>query len=284
MRDFNRTGGSRNFGFRGNDRPMMHQAVCDDCGRTCEVPFKPTGNKEVFCKECFDKRGGNEARAPRQEERNFNRVENTGRFDESYGNRPGRGSSNFERGSRMMFNATCDECGKPCQLPFRPSSNKPVYCSACFNMRGERSGVSNNSRDDRGNRDSRDDRGSRDNRDSRPARDNYVASSGSVKTVDSAKEIRELKDQMTSLNAKLEKIMKVLAINDNGAKVEKEAVKASTETKVKAVKKVVTNGIIVMNASDEASLLDDEPVKNTEAVKKAAPKKTAAKAKAKKAE
>jgi CxxC-x17-CxxC domain-containing protein len=31
-----------------------------------------------------------------------------------------------------MFPATCANCGKACQVPFRPSGEKPVYCNDCF--------------------------------------------------------------------------------------------------------------------------------------------------------
>ena len=34
-----------------------------------------------------------------------------------------------------QFSAVCSECGKTCQVPFRPSSDKPVYCSVCFGMK-----------------------------------------------------------------------------------------------------------------------------------------------------
>jgi CxxC-x17-CxxC domain-containing protein len=34
-----------------------------------------------------------------------------------------------------MFSVTCDECGKRCEVPFKPSSNKPVYCSECFGQK-----------------------------------------------------------------------------------------------------------------------------------------------------
>ncbi|MFH1064654.1 MAG: CxxC-x17-CxxC domain-containing protein [Candidatus Woesearchaeota archaeon] len=27
---------------------------------------------------------------------------------------------------------TCSECGISCEVPFSPSPDKPVYCSACF--------------------------------------------------------------------------------------------------------------------------------------------------------
>ena len=32
---------------------MLYQAVCSDCRKGCEVPFKPTGERPVYCKECF---------------------------------------------------------------------------------------------------------------------------------------------------------------------------------------------------------------------------------------
>ena len=35
-------------------------------------------------------------------------------------------------GPREMFTATCSNCGKEAQVPFRPTSGKPVYCSDCF--------------------------------------------------------------------------------------------------------------------------------------------------------
>ena len=47
------------------------------------------------------------------------------------GRRPG-GQGGFDAGRREMFPATCANCGKPCQVPFRPSGEKPVYCSDCF--------------------------------------------------------------------------------------------------------------------------------------------------------
>ena len=49
--------GKRQFGNRERERPPMHEAICSDCGKRCEVPFRPTGDKPVYCNECFD-RGG----------------------------------------------------------------------------------------------------------------------------------------------------------------------------------------------------------------------------------
>ena len=49
-----------------------------------------------------------------------------------YGSRSGGGGS---RGPREMFAATCSACGQQTEVPFRPTSGKPVYCSACFAQR-----------------------------------------------------------------------------------------------------------------------------------------------------
>ena len=52
--------GERRFGVnRNNFGPReMHKAVCADCGKECEVPFKPSndanGNpRPVYCRDCY---------------------------------------------------------------------------------------------------------------------------------------------------------------------------------------------------------------------------------------
>ncbi|MFA5392173.1 MAG: CxxC-x17-CxxC domain-containing protein [Candidatus Paceibacterota bacterium] len=42
------------------------------------------------------------------------------------------GSGGRDRGPVTMHQAVCDQCGKPCEVPFRPTAGKPVYCDACF--------------------------------------------------------------------------------------------------------------------------------------------------------
>ncbi len=51
-RDFRRPsfGGGGGGSF---DRPEMHKTVCSKCGNDCEVPFRPTGAKPVYCNNCF---------------------------------------------------------------------------------------------------------------------------------------------------------------------------------------------------------------------------------------
>lgn len=40
------------------------------------------------------------------------------------------GRNNYQQ--REMFDVTCAECGCATQVPFRPSSDRPVYCRDCF--------------------------------------------------------------------------------------------------------------------------------------------------------
>jgi CxxC-x17-CxxC domain-containing protein len=43
----------------------MHQAICAQCGKPCEVPFKPTSGRPVYCNDCFGSKketGGNRDR------------------------------------------------------------------------------------------------------------------------------------------------------------------------------------------------------------------------------
>jgi CxxC-x17-CxxC domain-containing protein len=49
MSDFNRGGFNRG-------PKEMHKAVCSECKKECEVPFKPSGDRPIYCRECFQKR------------------------------------------------------------------------------------------------------------------------------------------------------------------------------------------------------------------------------------
>ncbi|QSZ66393.1 DNA-directed RNA polymerase [Methanofollis aquaemaris] len=52
----NRMNGRDNFGGRRDFGPReMHKTVCSDCGKECEVPFKPTDGRPVYCNDCFPK-------------------------------------------------------------------------------------------------------------------------------------------------------------------------------------------------------------------------------------
>ena len=70
-RDFKR----QEFG-RGpsTDRFEMHKAVCSTCGNDCEVPFRPTSGKPVYCNKCFKASRGTETNRyeGKSEEKKYN--------------------------------------------------------------------------------------------------------------------------------------------------------------------------------------------------------------------
>jgi len=62
-------GGRRNFNRGGDFRREMHKATCAECKKECEVPFKPRGDRPVYCLDCFKKRKGIEGTSmPKKEE------------------------------------------------------------------------------------------------------------------------------------------------------------------------------------------------------------------------
>lgn len=109
-----------------------------------------------------------------------------------------------------MFPAVCGKCGDQCQVPFRPSGDRPVFCSNCFKAQGggnDRPRFAPKRFDGGGNRDAG----------ARVSAPDYSA-------------------QFASLNVKLDKIISILApvethSNASVQKLEKK------EKKMKAVKK-----------------------------------------------
>jgi len=47
-----------------------------------------------------------------------------------------------DRPARPMFAVVCYSCGEDCEIPFKPSGNRPVYCQVCFAKRKEQSRIS----------------------------------------------------------------------------------------------------------------------------------------------
>jgi len=167
-------GGSRFGGGERRERPTMHKATCSECGNDCEIPFRPTGERPVFCSSCFEKQGGGGERRP------------------SFGGGNRFGGDRRERprtDDRPLHDATCSKCGKECQVPFQPSIGKSVFCNDCF----ERGGSKN------------------------PG---------------------EVLDQVKKLNEKIDKLIKILAPNASFKKVEETEVKVEKAEKKTAPKKV----------------------------------------------
>jgi CxxC-x17-CxxC domain-containing protein len=46
----------RSGGGYGGGQREMHPAVCAQCGKDTEVPFRPSGDRPVYCSDCFSKR------------------------------------------------------------------------------------------------------------------------------------------------------------------------------------------------------------------------------------
>lgn len=110
--------GKRRFGGRDSEKPLkMHKAICSECGKECELLFKPTGNKPVFCSNCFE----NKSNSNRSSGRDYKK-------------------SHFQE--KRMYSAICTECGNECEVPFRPTAGKPIYCSNCF-RKGDNTGGKN---------------------------------------------------------------------------------------------------------------------------------------------
>ena len=71
----NKFGGSRDGGNRPGGRMELFPAICADCGKKCEVPFRPSGERPVYCRDCFGKqpqvpgRNSNGQDGPRQDYR-----------------------------------------------------------------------------------------------------------------------------------------------------------------------------------------------------------------------
>lgn len=97
--------------------PVDTTLTCRDCGQS----FTFTSGEQDF----YASRGFSEptrcpdCRAVRKAERD-------------------RGGSSGGGGQRQMYATTCASCGQEAQVPFEPRGDKPVYCSDCFNKRGNR--------------------------------------------------------------------------------------------------------------------------------------------------
>ena len=91
-------------------------------------------------------RSGSRSKSPRRGSRE--RISTSPSFEEHQKNRSsGRSSRNFrsdgrssrgrDRGGRgrkevEMTKVICSSCGIECEVPFKPTSSKPVYCSNCY--------------------------------------------------------------------------------------------------------------------------------------------------------
>lgn len=96
--------------------------TCRDCGQTFVFT---SGEQEFFASRGFqnDPSRCTSCRASRRQ---------TGGDYAGGGGGAGYGTGGFERRERQMFPAVCSECGKETMVPFQPRTDRPVYCSECF--------------------------------------------------------------------------------------------------------------------------------------------------------
>jgi len=45
--------GSGSYGSRNNSPRKMYDVVCSECGANAQVPFQPSGDRPVLCKDCY---------------------------------------------------------------------------------------------------------------------------------------------------------------------------------------------------------------------------------------
>ncbi len=103
-----------------------------------------------------------------------------GGFGDRRGADRGRGGLG---GDRTMHHAVCSNCGRDCEVPFMPTSSKPVYCSDCFEKMGN-------------------DRGA-----GQSVRPSFQASNSDQ----NKNQLEALNSKLETMNAKLERILKMLA-------------------------------------------------------------------------
>lgn len=116
---------------------------CVDCGEEFlftvgEQEFYRTHgltNAPTRCKRCRENRKGQRGAAGGERHAGGGRPARGGR-SEGGGRPAGAGRE------RTMYPAVCSECGAQTEVPFPPTTGKPIYCRNCFQSRKpERSGA-----------------------------------------------------------------------------------------------------------------------------------------------
>jgi CxxC-x17-CxxC domain-containing protein len=97
--------------------------TCRDCGNTFTFT---EGEQEFFAQKGFVNEPSRcpECRSARKSQRG----------GQAYDSERGSGGG-YSRAPREMFSTVCSECGQTAHVPFQPRTDKPVYCSSCFEQR-----------------------------------------------------------------------------------------------------------------------------------------------------
>jgi CxxC-x17-CxxC domain-containing protein len=200
--------------------------------------------------------------------------------------RGGRGGRDFG-GPKTMHKAKCSDCGNIAEVPFKPTGEKPVFCSDCFSQQRDGGDRRDNDRGDFRKNDRRDhDRGDFRNNDRGGEKRDFA-----TRTLDpAAGAMKKLQKEVDTLNMKMDKVLSLLSskgsmkkesnLSEVMASIEEVAEKKSTVTQNPAHKKTTpkkeTISPVKKPSGRKAAALKKEQ-------KKAAPKKVQPKATAKKA-
>ncbi len=156
------------------------------------------------------------------------------------GSRGGFGGGRDSRGPVQMHEAICDQCGKTCEVPFRPTGEKPVYCNDCFGGSAKSEG-----------------------RDF--GRKSFSGDRGAAAPMVEDKRIDNVQRQLDVLNSKVDLLLQTLGAKTSGAMKEKTQAPVVTESK-KSVKEVAPKAKKEVKAKPAKKAVADTK-------KKAAPKK-----------
>lgn len=191
-------------------------------------------------------------------------------------NRPG----NRDFRQTQMFSATCAECAKPCEVPFRPNGDKPVYCSYCFN-KNKPAGTDSRSSGEYPRRDSGSsfDRAPRKEYSSSSFSSNSSSAPVARAQVDNG-QINEIKRQIDTLNTKIDKLMELISKGSSSVqkfekKTEEKTLEKSPEKKAEEINTAVKSAVNSNTATakvTEVKKIDKKADKK--AVKKVASKKS----------
>lgn len=124
----NRSGGRSFGGGRDGDRKEMHKTVCSDCGNSCEVPFRPTGEKPVFCSDCFRNKGGDSrgSRDGGNRDRGFGGRDSKPRFDNKKSHQGGGSETPNYKAQFEMLNTKLDTILKTLGVEVTKEVEKPT--------------------------------------------------------------------------------------------------------------------------------------------------------------
>lgn len=129
------------------------------------------------------------------------------------------GGDRFEKREVTMHPATCGECGNACEVPFKPSNDKPVFCNDCFMSKRNDRDAAHRGDNNRGER--REERGTKERYISTPRENKSFDNSGNEKA------ISELRTMVAEMGKKIESL--VTLVESSSSKKESKPAKVVKE-------------------------------------------------------